>query len=64
MMAKLLLALIVVYVGAANAENPPFVLDRDGSTIADYSLFIESPYHCAADEYDRRPVPPLTFTPF
>jgi alpha-D-xyloside xylohydrolase len=34
MMAKLLLALIVVYVGAANAENPPFVLDRDGSTIA------------------------------
>jgi len=33
-MAKLLLALIVVYVGAANAENPPFVLERDGSTIA------------------------------
>ena len=33
-MAKLLLALIVVYVGAANAENPPFLLDRDGSTIA------------------------------
>jgi alpha-D-xyloside xylohydrolase len=34
MTAKLLLALIVVYVGAANAENPPFVLDRDGTTIA------------------------------
>ena len=33
-MAKLLLMFIVVYLGAANAENPPFVLDRDGSTVA------------------------------
>src|ERR1700685_2242198 len=34
MIAKLLLALIVVYVGAANAENPPFVFARDGTSIA------------------------------
>ena len=33
-MAKLLLMFVVVYLGAANAENPPFVLDSDGSTVA------------------------------
>ena len=33
-MAKLLFALIVVCLGAAHAQNPPFLLDRDGSTIA------------------------------
>ncbi len=33
-MAKLLLTLIVVYLSSASAQNPPVVLDRDGSTVA------------------------------
>jgi hypothetical protein len=53
-----------VYFPLIDSNGHPLTNFRDGSTIADYSLFIESPYHCAADEYDRRPVPPLTFTPF
>lgn len=31
---------------------------------ADYSLVIESPYHCAADEYDMRQGRSSIFTPF
>ena len=33
-MAKLLLTLIVVYLSSASAQNPPVLLDRDGSTVA------------------------------
>ena len=32
---------------------------RDGSAISDYQLVIESPYHCAADDYDRSQYPPF-----
>ncbi len=48
------------------------LIDADGHPLTHFwrwqgdlrlHLLIESPYHCAADEYDRRPVPPLRFTP-
>jgi hypothetical protein len=53
-----------IYFPLIDSNGHPLTSFPDGKAISDYSLFIESPYHCAADEYDRRPVPPLTFRPF
>jgi hypothetical protein len=53
-----------VYFPLIDSNGHPLTSFRDGRMISDYSLFIESPYRCAADEYDTRPVPPLRFTPF
>jgi hypothetical protein len=53
-----------VYFPLIDSNGYPLTSFRDGSMISDYNLVVESPYHCAADEYDRRPVPPLRFTPF
>ncbi len=53
-----------VYLPLIDCNGHPLTNFRDGRAIADYHLFIESPYHCAADEYDRRPVPSLTFNAF
>ena len=52
-----------VYFPLIDADGHPLTTFGDGRAISDYHLLIESPYHCAADEYDRRPVPPLHFTP-
>jgi hypothetical protein len=52
-----------VYFPLIDPSGHPLTNFRDGKAISDYSLFIESPYHCAADDYDRRPVPSLTFRP-
>jgi hypothetical protein len=54
-----------VYFPLIDSNGYPLTNFRDGRSISDYNqLIVESPYHCAADEYDRRPVPPLRFTPF
>jgi hypothetical protein len=53
-----------VYFPLIDSHGHPLTNFRDGRTISDYNLVINGPYHCAADEYDRRPVPPLTFSPF
>jgi hypothetical protein len=34
----------------------PITNFRDGTPVADYHLVIKSPYHCAADEYERHPL--------
>ena len=52
-----------VYLPLIDPHGHPLTNFRDGRNISDYNLVIESPYHCAADEYDRRPIPPLTFRP-
>jgi hypothetical protein len=46
-----------VYLSLLDPNGYPLTAFRDGRAIADYSLIIASPYHCAADEYDRRPPP-------
>jgi hypothetical protein len=45
------------YLALLDPNGYPLTAFRDGRAISDYSLVIESPYHCAADEYDRRPPP-------
>jgi hypothetical protein len=45
------------YIALLDPNGYPLTTFRDGRTIADYNLVIRSPYHCAADEYDRRPPP-------
>jgi hypothetical protein len=52
-----------VYFPLVDSNGHSLTNFRDGRSVSDYNLFIESPYHCAADEYDRRPVPSLSFTP-
>lgn len=42
------------YIALLDPNGYPLTTFRDGRTIADYNLVIRSPYHCAADEYDRR----------
>jgi hypothetical protein len=46
-----------VYLSLLDPNGYPLTTFRDGKAIADYILLIESPYHCAADEYDRRQCP-------
>jgi hypothetical protein len=47
------------YLSLIDPNGYPLTVFRDGQIITDYSLLIESPYHCAADDYDRRPVFPV-----
>ena len=44
-----------VYLSLLDPNGYPLTSFRDGKAISDYSLVIASPYHSAADEYDRRP---------
>lgn len=43
-----------VYLSLLDPNGYPLTSFRDGQAFSDYILVIESPYHCAADEYDRR----------
>lgn len=43
-----------VYLSLLDPNGYPLTAFRDGRAISDYNLIIDSPYHCAADEYDRR----------
>ncbi len=52
------------YFALLDRDGHPLTRFRDGRIIADYNLVIHSPYHCAADEYDRPPIRPPSFTPF
>ena len=52
-----------VYLPLIDPHGHPLTYFRDGRAISDYHLLIESPYHCAADEYDRHHPPPA-FRPF
>jgi len=46
-----------VYLSLLDPNGHPLTAFRDGRAISDYSLVIENPYHCAADEYDRSQPP-------
>jgi hypothetical protein len=46
-----------VYLSLLDPNGYPLTAFRDGKAFSDYNLVIESPYHCAADEYDRRHIP-------
>jgi hypothetical protein len=46
------------YLSLLDPNGYPLTTFRDGQAIADYALVIRSPYHCAADEYDRHQPPP------
>lgn len=48
-----------LYLSLLDANGYPLTTFRDGLAIADYTMVIQSPYHCAADEYDRRQPPPV-----
>jgi len=52
-----------LYLSLLDPNGYPLTAFRDGQAFADYILVIESPYHCAADEYDR-PHPPPAPRPF
>ena len=39
-----------VYIPLIDQFGHPLTTFRNGNLIADYSLVIDSPYHCAADE--------------
>ncbi len=41
------------YIDPRDANGHPLISFRDGNLITDYHLVIDSPYHCAADDYDR-----------
>jgi hypothetical protein len=41
------------YLPIIDPAGHPFTCLPDGRLIADFDLLIESPYHCAADDYDR-----------
>jgi hypothetical protein len=43
------------YIPLLDPHGYPLTIFPDGAVIADYNLLIESPYHCAADDYDPRP---------
>src|SRR5271155_5724490 len=47
-----------VYISLLDPHGYPLTTFRDGQAISDYIVVIESPYHCAADEYDRCHPPP------
>lgn len=53
-----------LYVSLLDPNGYPLTNFADGSSIADFDLVIDSPYRCAADEYDRPPIRPPTFAPF
>jgi hypothetical protein len=40
-----------IYMGLIDQDGHPLTHFANGNLIADYSLIIESPYHCAADSY-------------
>jgi len=42
-----------LYLSLLDPNCYPLTSFRDGKAISDYSLVIDSPYHCAADDYDR-----------
>ena len=46
-----------VYIPLIDQFGHPLTHFANGNLIADYNLLIDSPYHCAADDYDRRPLP-------
>ena len=48
-----------LYLSVLDPNGYPLTSFRDGKAISDYSLVIESPYHCAADDYDRPHRPPV-----
>ena len=43
-----------LYLSLLDPNGYPLTTFRDGQSMSDYNLVVESPYHCAADEYDRR----------
>ena len=51
------------YLSLLDPHGYPLTSFRDGKAICDYHLVIQSPYHCAADDYDR-PQPPSGPRPF
>ena len=48
---------MVCYAPLIDAYGHELTTFSDGTQIADYDYVINSPYHCAADEYDRRLTP-------
>jgi hypothetical protein len=52
------------YFGPIDAAGYPITHFRDGTPVADYQLVIRSPYHCAADEYERHSLHNPNFRPF
>ena len=46
------------YIPLLDLDAHPLTHFADGKLISEYNLVINSPYHCAADEYDRRQSPP------
>ena len=53
-----------VYLSLIDPNGYPLTSFRDGRAVSDYDVVIDSPYHCAADEYDNRHPPPTAPRPF
>src|ERR1039457_1755707 len=47
------------YLSLLDPNGYPLTSFRDGQAISDYIVIIESPYHCAADDYGRPHLPPV-----
>jgi hypothetical protein len=48
------------YLSLLDSNGYPLTSFRDGQALSDYIVVIESPYHCAADDYDRPHLPPVS----
>lgn len=46
------------YIPLLDLDAHPLTHFADGNLISEYNMVINSPYDCAADEYDRRQSPP------
>jgi hypothetical protein len=45
------------YAAIVDAHGYPLTNFPDGQLITDFNIVIDSPYHCAADDYDRQYTP-------
>jgi hypothetical protein len=48
-----------LYLSLLDPNGYPLTTFRDGQPMSDYIVVIQSPYHCAADDYDRPQPPPV-----
>ena len=46
-----------VYISLLDQYGHPLTHFFNGNAIDEWNILIEHPYHCAADDYDRRPLP-------
>lgn len=49
---------IDLYIPLIGPDGRDLTMFANGDLIADFHIIVDSPYRCAADDYDRRETPP------